>query len=109
MAYRESIGQLEPCLACLGFVALADAEHIGKRVWLQAPGREIEGGFLVADCGSRADQVARKASGWVVDVDWPTAQRWDMHGPIEGVRVYFEPPPIEPWHCWVDKPCDGKW
>jgi hypothetical protein len=107
-AYRTSIGQLDPCAECIGYVALAEAEHIGRKVWLQAPGRAIEGPMQVVDCGDRTNQQARKASGWVVDVDWQTAQRWGMRGPLAGVRVYFAPPKLTP-ECYVDKPCQGKW
>jgi hypothetical protein len=112
VAYREGIGQLTPCAECIGYVALLDAQYIGRKVWLQRPAQSVEGPFLVGDCGPQ-DVAGRQAlldRDWVVDVQYEIGVgRWDMHGPLAGVRVYFEPPPIESLHCWEDKPCHGKW
>lgn len=80
------------CAECIGAVALLEPEHIGQQIWLQAPGREVEGPFLVADCANRAHAPALRERGFVVDVDWETAQRWGMRGPLPGVQVFFEEP-----------------
>ena len=80
------------CAECVGSVALLDAAHLGQRVWLQAPGRAVEGPYLVADCANRAHVAALRARGFVVDVDWATAQRWGMRGPLPGVRVWLAQP-----------------
>lgn len=92
----------------MGYVALLDAEHIGKQVWLQAPGHAVEGPYLVIDCSAAQHRKALQAKGFVVDVDWQTAQRWEMRGPLDGVRVYFAPPKPPP-ECYIDKPCQGRW
>jgi hypothetical protein len=88
--YRQHVGQLAPCPECVGYVALLDPAHIGKRVWLKVPGRELEGPFLVADCAQRAHMARLVRSGWAVDVDWATAQRWQMAGPLRDVDVFME-------------------
>lgn len=62
-----------------------------RRVWLQRPGRDVEGPFLVVDCAQRNHRAALIERGWVVDVDWETAQRWGMRGPQRGVKIMFEP------------------
>jgi len=92
VAYRTSIGQIAPCADCVGHVALLDQETIGRQVWLQAPGRPVEGPFLVVDCAAPRDREYLLSRGWVVDLDWETGQRWGMDAPLAGVRVLFEPP-----------------
>jgi hypothetical protein len=109
VANRLAWGQLEPCAECVGYVALLDAEHIGTQVWLQAPGREVEGPFLVADVANRHNRTILQRNQWVVEVDWQTAQRWGMRGPLAGVRVYFDPPKPPPQECYIDKPCNWRW
>ncbi len=91
VANRLAWGQVAPCQECVGTVALLDAGQLGRRVWLQAPGRPPEGPFLVVDCAQQAHRAALLAQGWVVDVDWATAQRWGMRGPLSGVRVFLGP------------------
>lgn len=82
VANRLAWGHIEPCAECIGYVALLDAESIGRRVWLQRPGEPVEGPFLVADCAAAGHRAALRARGWVVDVDYETAQRWQMRGPV---------------------------
>ena len=89
-ANRLAWGQVAPCAECVGMVALLEPEWIGRRAWLLAPGRGIEGPFLVIDCAQRAHRAALLAQGWVVDVDWETGRRWGMRGPLAGVRVFVE-------------------
>lgn len=85
VANRLAWGHIAPCAECIGYVALNDPDLIGQRVWLRRPGQPAEGPFLVADCGSLAQRQARSAAGWAVDVDWQTAQRWQMRGPVDVV------------------------
>lgn len=80
------------CAECIGAVALLPAEDIGRRVWLQRPGEAPEGPFLVVDCAQAEHRSALEARGIVGEVDWPTARRWDMWGPLAGVRVWYEDP-----------------
>ena len=82
VANRLAWGHITPCAECIGYVALLEPEHIGTQVWLQRPGQPSEGPFLVADCATAAHRAALQARGWAVDVDWQTAQRWQMRGPV---------------------------
>jgi len=92
VANRIAWGQITPCAECAGYVALLDPDTIGRRVWLHAPGRAIEGPFLVVDCAKPTDRAYLLSRGWVVDVDWETGQRWGMNAPLPGVRVLFDQP-----------------
>jgi hypothetical protein len=82
LANRLAWGHVQPCGACIGYVALLERETVGELVWLQRPGQPPEGPFLVIDCAAAGHQDALRKRGWVVDVDWQTAQRWQMRGPV---------------------------
>jgi hypothetical protein len=77
----------------VGAVALNRAGDLGRAVWLDGP-QGIEGPFLVLDCAQRDHYEDREARGHIVEVDWATAQRWGMAGPV-AVDVYFRDP--RPW------------
>lgn len=77
------------CAECIGAVALLPAEDIGRRVWLQRAGEAAEGPFLVVDCAQAEHREALEARGIVGEVDWPTARRWGMAGPMAGVSVWY--------------------
>lgn len=79
---RLAWGHVQVCPACIGKVAMLEPEHIGKRVYLQRPGEQPEGPFLVVDCAAAGDRERLRARGLVVEVDWQTAQRWQMRGPV---------------------------
>lgn len=63
----------------LGGVALMGCGDIGARVWMRRPGYEWEGPYLAVDCATRGDIfpiiLFRRE---IVEVDFPTAQRWGM-------------------------------
>lgn len=81
-ANRLRWGHVQPCAECIGMVALLDRETVGELVYLQREGAAAEGPFLVIDCAGRAHRAALVKRGWAVDVDWATAERWGMRGPI---------------------------
>ncbi len=85
-------GHVEACPECIGMVALLEREHLGRRVWLQRPGRPAEGPFLVVDCAAAKNRPHLQARGLVAEVDWPTSRRWRMAGPIDAVTIYFANP-----------------
>jgi len=70
------------CADCVGYAAMIDPEWIGQRVWIGRPGQRSEGPFLVVDCGKEEYRAAQKARGLVAEVDFETARRWKMRGPI---------------------------
>lgn len=91
VAYRQSSGQIMECPDCLGYVALVDAEWIGKRVYLSLPWGIQEGPFLVADCARQQEREGLGRRGWAVDVDWGTWQRWGVpRRPLPGVEVLLQ-------------------
>jgi hypothetical protein len=91
--WRVWKGHVPECAECVDAVALIDPQHIGKKVWLRHPKGEVVGPLMVADCAEKKHRDNLRKRGWVADISWELAQRWDMAGPLEGVTVYFEPPP----------------
>ncbi|GIK73506.1 MAG: hypothetical protein BroJett021_24940 [Chloroflexota bacterium] len=90
-SYRERVNNIEECEECIGRVALLRAGDIGRHVWIQVGDGVVEGPFQVLDVAGRHHIPDLLRRNWVVDVDYETAMRWGMRGPIE-VTVYAEPP-----------------
>ncbi|MFN3980570.1 MAG: hypothetical protein ACK4SA_09325 [Caldilinea sp.] len=90
-SYRERVNNIEECEECIGRVALLRAGDIGRHVWIQVGDGAVEGPFQVLDVAGRHHIPDLLRRNWVVDVDYETAMRWGMRGPIE-VTVYAEPP-----------------
>jgi hypothetical protein len=88
--YRERVNKIEECEECIGRVALLRAGDIGRHVWIQVGNGAVEGPFQVLDVAGRHHIPDLLRRNWVVDVDYETAMRWGMRGPIE-VTVYAEP------------------
>ncbi len=102
--YRLGQGQVGACPECVGAVALLRAGDIGRKVWLQAPGDEPVGPFLVVDCARREDYPLLLARGWAVDVSYELGQIWGMNAPLGGVTVLEDPAdasagPLRPVHA----------
>ncbi|MGC8782127.1 MAG: hypothetical protein ACP5UQ_14795, partial [Anaerolineae bacterium] len=91
LAVRASHGQVLHCDECVGTVALLRAGDIGRKVWLQPPGGEMVGPFLVIDCAQREDVAALVERNWVVDVSYELGRLWDMDRPLDGVTVLADP------------------
>lgn len=77
---------------CIGYVATLRPGDLGRTVWLQSPGRFAEGPFLVVDYAAREDFDRLRQRGLVIEVDYETAQRWGMQGPLQDVLVLPESP-----------------
>ena len=93
--WRVWKGHVPACDECVDAVALIDPEHIGKKVWLKHPNGEIVGPLMVVDCAEAKHRPNLRKRGWVADISWELAQKWQMVGPLEGVTVLFElPQPI---------------
>lgn len=98
-ANRLAFGHVKPCPTCIGLVAVLDRQYVGKLAYLTRPGHAEEGPFLIADCAAAKDLVRLQKRGLVAEVDWATAQRWNMQAPLYGVTVRIvarPPPPVAP-------------
>ncbi len=89
--YRLNAGDIDPCPECVGTVALLRAGDIGRKVWLQPPGADPVGPFLVVDCARRQDVQPLLDRNWVVDVSFEVGQYWGMNRPLDGVIVFEDP------------------
>ncbi len=82
LSYRLALGQVAPCSDCAGYVALMHSGDLNRKVWLQWAGGEVEGPFLVIDVAATQHVPWLLARQWVVDVDYATAMRHAMNGPL---------------------------
>lgn len=92
--YRLRLNQVPVCdpPECAGYVALLRPGDLGRKVWLQRPGHEADGPFLVVDYAASEDFERLSERGWVAEVDYMTAWRWAMQGPLQDVQVLPAPP-----------------
>ena len=89
--YRLRVDKIEGCDECVGSVALLRAGDLDRKVWIQPEDGAVEGPFQVLDVAARHHIPSLLARNWVVDVDYTTAMRWGMRGPVP-VTIYAEPP-----------------
>jgi hypothetical protein len=75
-------GNVTECRECIGRVALLREGDMDRRIWLQRPGHAVEGPFWVVDQAAERDVPGLVRRNWAVDVDYETAMRWKMRGPI---------------------------
>ena len=80
--YRLDLGQIQPCGECAGYAALLRQGDLNRRIWLEWSDGRIEGPFLVIDVAARHHIGLLLSRGWVVDVDYDTAMRQRMAGPV---------------------------
>lgn len=95
-SYRLGAGDIDPCPECVGSVALLRAGDIGRKVWLQPPGGDPVGPFLVVDCARRTDVLPLLQRNWVVDVSFEVGQYWGMNRPLDNVIVFEDPADAAP-------------
>ncbi len=88
-ANRLKWDHVEPCPDCIGMVALLDRANVGRQVYIVRPGHPPEGPYLVVDCAARKDYARLRQRGLVAEVDYRTARRWRMAGPLFDVRIVF--------------------
>jgi hypothetical protein len=91
LTVRAGHGQVLRCEECVGTVALLRAGDIGRKVWLQPPGGEKVGPFLVIDCARQEDIPPLVARNWAVDVSFEVGQLWGMDRPLADVTVLADP------------------
>jgi len=77
--------------ACVGYIATLRPGDLGRKVWLQLPGGEVEGPFLVVDYAAANDFTRLARRGLIAEVDNMTARRWKMKGPLYGVTMLAQP------------------
>lgn len=90
LANQLGWGDVTECDECIGRVALLREGDMDRRVWLQRPGHPAEGPFWVIDQAAKHDVPGLVRRNWAVDVDYETAMRWEMRGPIP-IVVLAEP------------------
>ena len=95
LEYRLELGQIAPCPQCVGYVALLNAGDLNRKVWIEWEEGDVEGPFLVIDVAATQHVPLLLARQWVVDVDYATALRRAMDGPVY-VRVLDAPPRPSP-------------
>jgi hypothetical protein len=93
---RLAANDIDACPDCVGTVALLRAGDIGRKVWLQPPGGDPVGPFLVIDCARRTDVQPLLDRNWVVDVSFEVGQYWGMNRPLDGVIVFEDPADTAP-------------
>jgi len=85
--FRFAHNHITPCDDCIGFVALLRGGDLDRRVWLKREGLLPEGPFWVVDAAALKHVPGLLSRNWVVDIDYQTAMRWRMAGPIP-ITVY---------------------
>jgi hypothetical protein len=79
----------------LGGISIPNCGDLGRVAWID-PGTGWEGPYVVVDCSRLGDVYGVVVvRGVAVEVDYPTAQRWNMSGRLEAVRVWFPDAPRE--------------
>lgn len=77
---------------CVGYVATLRPGDLGRKVWLVRPGLPAEGPFLVIDYAAARDFDRLNQRGLVAEVDYQTARRWGMTGPVYNVTMLAQAP-----------------
>lgn len=92
LAFRKKAKHVTECPDCIGYAAMLRAGDLNRRIWLRRPGMSTEGPFWVIDAADQSHIPMLQGKDWVVDVDYETAMRWRMAGPVP-VEVLASPPP----------------
>jgi hypothetical protein len=95
---RVQWGQVDPETPHLGYVALLDADWIGRQVWIEHPDGRVFGPVVVADCAATGDRARLVQLGFAVDVSWELAQVLGVvDGPVAGFKVWDGEPRNAGW------------
>lgn len=87
---RLKFDHIEPCDECVGYVAMLRFGDVNRKVWLQIDEWRVEGPFHVVDAAATKHVGMLLERGWIVDVDYRTAARWNFRMPY--VTVWERPP-----------------
>ena len=85
---RLAWGHVQPCERCIGMIAVVEPGQVGKVAYLTRPGQAPEGPFLIIDTAADKDRARLQRRGLVAEVDYQTARRWGMSGPVFDVQVF---------------------
>lgn len=88
IAYRQNHNQIPLNLSQYdGFVAVLEADDIGREYWIRPVGRDHWEKFLAVDCAGIADggYAWMVNSGIIAEVDYQSAQRWNTIG--RGIEI----------------------
>ena len=90
---RVQFGHIDGSLDVRGYVALLDAEHIGRLVWIESPDGKIIGPVMVADCAAQHDYDRLVKKGFAVDLSYELAQELGVvDAPVRGFLVWSKKP-----------------
>lgn len=92
LAFRLEAGHVTECPECVGYAAMLRGKDLDRRIWIERTGHLAEGPFWVIDVAAPQHVPMLLERGWVGDVDYETAMRWRMAGPVSA-RVLAQPPP----------------
>lgn len=97
---RLELAQVPYCdkPACVGYVATLRPGDLGRKVWFMRPGFQPEGPFLVVDYAAPSDFARLDRRGLVAEVDYETARRWGMTGPVDDVLLLAKAPIVPRVH-----------
>jgi len=90
---RIRYSHIDPSLQVRGYVALLDAVHIGRLVWIESPGGKVIGPVMVADCAAYHDRDRLTSLGFAVDLSYELAQEFGVvDAPVAGFMVWDKQP-----------------
>ena len=97
---RLELAQVPYCdkPTCVGYVATLRPGDLGRKVWLMRPGFPPEGPFLVVDYAAAGDFARLDRRGLIAEVDYETARRWGMTGPLYDVLLLAKSPIVPRVH-----------
>ena len=97
---RLELAQVPYCdkPACVGYVATLRPGDLGRKVWFMRPGFQPEGPFLVVDYAATSDFARLDRRGLIAEVDYETARRWGMTGPLYDVLLLAKAPIVPRVH-----------
>ena len=100
---RSRWNQIDASLDVRGYVALLDCERLGELVWLQAPGGQVVGPVMVADCAQDAHRAELAHSGFAVDLSWELALELGVvDAPVNGFTVWDAKPSLNDYDRAAD-------
>lgn len=92
VAYRLEIGQLTPCPACVGEIAVIEPRYLNWRAYITFPDGRVVGPFHVTDCAEQKHRENLRRRGWVGEFSYASAVKYDALNGLDDVRLFLMPP-----------------